>query len=112
MIDMEKIKAEVVECLKPVGIEKIILFGSYACGKQHEDSDIDLYVVTKDDFMPRNYKEKSEVYLKVARLLRGIRNIVPIDLIVHTKQMYEKFLKLNSMFSKSIIQDGVKWYES
>ncbi len=48
MIDIEKIKAEIVERLKPLNPEKIILFGSYAYGNPTEDSDIDLYVIKKD----------------------------------------------------------------
>jgi predicted nucleotidyltransferase len=31
-----------------IKIEKVILFGSYAYGKQHRDSDIDLIVLSPD----------------------------------------------------------------
>ncbi len=33
---------------KGIHIEKVILYGSYASGKAHEDSDIDLAVVSSD----------------------------------------------------------------
>ncbi|SMP87795.1 Nucleotidyltransferase domain-containing protein [Epsilonproteobacteria bacterium SCGC AD-308-E02] len=53
MVDIEALKHEIVERLKPLDLDKIILFGSYAYGTPNEDSDIDLYVVTKDDFIPQ-----------------------------------------------------------
>lgn len=52
MVDIEKLKEEILERLRPLDPERVILFGSYACGNPTEDSDIDLYVVTKDDFVP------------------------------------------------------------
>ena len=45
MVDIEKIKHEIVERLKPLDPDKIILFGSYAYGTPNEDSDIDLFLV-------------------------------------------------------------------
>ena len=52
MIDIENIKSDIVIRLKPLDLDQIILFGSYAYGTPNEDSDIDLYVVTKDEFIP------------------------------------------------------------
>ena len=40
MIDIEKIKLEIVEILMPLNPDKIILFGSYSYGTPNEDSDI------------------------------------------------------------------------
>ena len=102
----------IVERLKALQPEKIILFGSYAYGKPDRDSDIDLIVVTSDNFMPQNYKEKSAIYLKVSHVLDDIKKVLPIDLIVYTAPMYRKFLELGSMFSKEILQKGVVLYES
>ena len=106
MIDIEKLKPLIVERLKPLAPEKIILFGSYAYGTPNEDSDIDLYIVTNDDFMPQTWKEKSNIYLKYSKRLRDLQKKIPIDLIVHTKQMYEKFIEMDSMFSRTILQQG------
>ncbi len=97
--------------MKNVGIHKIILFGSLASGVVHVDSDVDLIVVTNDDYMPQSYKEKSEVYLKVSRALTGITGEIPIDLIVYTKPMYDRFNELGSLFSKEISQKGTVLYQ-
>lgn len=103
----KEIKNRIVESLKPLDLEKLILFGSYAYGNPTDESDIDLYVVTKDDFIPSSWREKNEIYLKISREIRDIRSVLPIDLIVHTKQMNEKFIQLDSSFSREIIQNGI-----
>ncbi len=103
----EDIKNQLVERLKPLNPERVILFGSYAYGQPSRDSDIDLIVVTADCFVPQNFKENSEVYLKISKALRDIQAKIPIDLIVYTKPMYEKFVELKSMFSRKILSEGI-----
>ena len=70
-----------------------------------------MIVVTDDDFMPKNYEENMKNYLKVSAVLRDIKTRLPIDLIVHTKPMHEKFIHLGSMFSKNVIRRGEVLYE-
>lgn len=48
MVDIEVLKHEIVERLKPLDPDKIILFGSYAYGTPTEESDIDLFLVKND----------------------------------------------------------------
>jgi predicted nucleotidyltransferase len=102
----------IVTRLKNIGIHKIILFGSLTSDEVHMDSDIDLMVVTNDNHMPKSYKEKSDVYLKVSSALTDITGKIPIDLIVYTKPMYNKFNELGSLFSKEISQKGLVLYEA
>ncbi|OHE15838.1 MAG: DNA polymerase subunit beta [Sulfurimonas sp. RIFOXYD12_FULL_36_11] len=106
MIDIERVKVEIVERLKPLDPDKIILFGSYAYGTPNEDSDIDLYVVTKDEFIPQSYQEKSNIYLSVSKQIRDLHKKTAIDLIVHTKSMADKFKELNSSFSRELLTKG------
>ncbi len=107
-----EIKNEILSTLtNSLKLYKVILFGSFAAGKAKKDSDIDLIVVTDDDFMPRNYEENMENYLKVSAVLRDIKARLPIDLIVHTKPMHEKFIDLGSMFSKDVMRKGEVLYE-
>lgn len=110
IIDIEKLKREVVERLKPLDPEKIILFGSYAHGKSHTYSDVDLYVVTKDNFIPQSYAVKREIVRKVSRQIKDIREKISIDLLVHTKMMCEKFIMMKSSFSKEIFEKGIVIY--
>jgi len=110
MIDIENIKLDIVERLKPLNIEQIVLFGSYAYGTPNEDSDIDLYVVTKDEFIPKNFKENMDIKLKISKAISDLQKIIPIDVITHTKAMNEKFMQIGSMFSKEILGKGIKIY--
>jgi len=107
-MELEKIQEEIIKKLAPLDLEKIILFGSHAYGTPHKDSDIDLYVVTKDDFIPQSWKEKNQLYLKVSRMIRDLRQDIAIDLIVHSKKMYEVFKETNSSFFKHDISKGIE----
>ena len=108
MLNIENIKVEIVKRLEPLNPDKIILFGSYAYGTPHQDSDIDLYVVTNDDFIPQSFKESMSIKLKISRAIKDLQKIIPIDIITHTKKMHERFVELNSSFSREILQNGVK----
>lgn len=56
-----------------VGVERVILFGSYAKGHPREDSDIDLIVVSKD-FERMNIREKLEILgIASARIMQPIQ---------------------------------------
>lgn len=110
MID-HKLLSELVKKIKTTKPEKIILFGSYAYGNPDEHSDIDLLVVTNENRTPANFREKSQVYLKVSKSISDLKQQFPIDLIVHTKGMHQSFLKNNSMFAREINQKGKVLYE-
>lgn len=56
IIDIEKVKDEIVERLKPLDPDKVILFGSYAYGTPNEESDIDLFLI-KDDLKVENFDD-------------------------------------------------------
>jgi len=43
---------KIVNRMKEINPAKVILFGSYALGEPHEDSDLDIIVVTNEDIMP------------------------------------------------------------
>ena len=106
MLDIEQIKLEIIEKLKPLNPNRIILFGSYAYGKPNEDSDIDLYIVTNDDFLPKSFQENMNIKLKVIKILDELTDKIAMDIIVHTKKMNEKFIELNSYFARTIYTKG------
>jgi len=102
----------IIERLKKVKLSKLILFGSYAYGQPKADSDIDLLVVINSESFPKDYGEKSNLHLEVSRVIRDIKNQTPVDLIVHTRPMHRKFIELDSMFSKEVLQRGKVLYEA
>jgi len=107
----DDLKHKLVERLKSIDPYKIILFGSHAYGVPNQASDVDLMVVTEDDFLPQSFAEKNEVYLRVASTIVEIEKEFPIDLIVHTRAMHQKFFEMGSQFSKKIAAEGKVLYE-
>lgn len=105
-MDIRIIEQEILNALKPLQLDRVILFGSYAYGTPHKNSDIDLYIVTKDDYIPQSYKEKRALVWKVSQKILDIRKKYAIDLLVHTKKMHKKFVELQSSFSKEILEKG------
>ena len=98
--------------LQQLDLFRVILFGSYASGTPVAGSDIDLLVVLDSDDYPETYREKSELYLQVSRIIRDIRQQIPVDLIVQTRAMYEKFVEMDSLFAREIREKGKVLYEA
>ena len=111
MMQGEKYIPLLVERIKKESPEKIILFGSYAYGKPSEDSDIDILVVTSEAGIPANYAERSNIYLRIAHTIIDIQKQIPVDLIVHTMGMHEKFIRTNSLFCRELLLNGKILYE-
>ena len=99
---------EIVEKLKTINPYLILLFGSYAYGTPDEDSDIDILVVTQDNFIPQNFAEKSKIYQKISH----VNEEIAIDLIVHTLPIYKKFIDIDSSFAHEITTKGKIIYET
>ena len=103
---------QLLDRLKKINPYLIILFGSYAYGQPHEDSDIDILIVTNDDFVPETRKELLEYRYNISKLVFDIIEKIPVDLLIYTKPMFEKFKQLDSSFSREILTKGKKLYES
>ncbi len=103
---------ELIQILRKFDPYLILLFGSYASGTQDENSDIDIFVVTKDNFIPKNFEEKSKIYQKISRAIRPVKSKIAVDLIVHTLPMFKKFISLDSAFAREIIETGKVLYKS
>ncbi len=90
--------ARVAERFRP---EKIILFGSYAYGKPHADSDVDLLVV-----MPaRNELDQA------VKICLGVDYNFPLDLIVRTPKNLAWRLAEGDSFLREVIERGRVLYE-
>ena len=81
--------------------EKIILFGSYADGKPHKDSDVDILVV-----MPA-YDEINQA----VRIRRATEHPFPLDLIVRTPDDLRWRLEEGDCFMREIMSKGKVLYE-
>ena len=83
------------------GAERVILFGSHAKGGATADSDVDLLVVapTKERFFER--------MASVRRVIRDIRDGLPVSPIVLTPGELEKRRAGGDPFVREILQTGV-----
>jgi predicted nucleotidyltransferase len=102
----DELETRIRDALAPLHPEKVILFGSYAWGRPTEDSDIDLYVVTRDDFVPATWREKRDIVRAVSNRILDLRTKYAIDLLVHTKPMHEAFVRQDSMFAREVMTRG------
>ena len=101
----------IIEKLIQTKPEKIILFGSYAYGDPSDDSDVDILVVTGDNFIPESFSEKSLIYLRTSKAISDIKRVFPVDLIVHTIPMHNRFIENDSLFARELLTKGKVLYE-
>jgi uncharacterized protein len=81
--------------------EKMILFGSYAYGTPHEDSDVDILVI-----MPARSQLSQAV-----RIDRYCDACFPLDLIVRTPENMRWRLEEGDSFLREIVARGKTLYE-
>lgn len=83
--------------------EKIILFGSYAEGKPHYYSDIDIFIIMNSDL------RRDDRSVKISQLFPD--RLFALDVLVYTPEEVELSLKRNNLFVKNILQKGKVIYE-
>lgn len=108
MVDIEKLKPLIIERLKPLSPDKIILFGSYAYGTPNEDSDIDLFLL-KDDLTideTRYYEREARKRLLELRLQYKTNGI---DILSAPTKYLEQ--REDYFYKVDVLQNGKVWYE-
>ena len=103
MINSSTILSEIASILASFGVEKIILFGSYAYGKPTADSDIDLLVVMN---------HKGSAVKQAAEIRSSLRTAFPIDVLVRSPRKIRERLKMGDPFFKTIVEKGEVLYET
>jgi predicted nucleotidyltransferase len=87
-----------------IPVEQIYLFGSYACGTPHKDSDLDLYVVLKDTVQMRLIDAAIKIRLAISR-----KKTMPVDIIVNTLTGYRERAE-GPTIERTVSQRGIKIY--
>src|SRR5271156_5301036 len=82
--------------------DKIILFGSYAYGKTHEESDVDLLVIMRT----KNAIDQS------IRIKTAFKRLFSLELIVRTPWQIERGLKDDNWFLWEVMEKGKVLYEA
>jgi len=90
--------------IRTVPVEQIWLFGSYAYGTPHKDSDLDLYVVLKDEIEMREL----DIEIKILGAISRVKTM-PVDIIANKKSKYFRLTEGPTM-ERKIVREGVKIY--
>ena len=85
--------------------ERIVLFGSYAYGTPHEDSDVDLLIIKSTDEPPLQRR------VAVRRLIYDTAQRLPVGLIVVTPDELRAHLDQGDQFFEEIAGRGEVLYD-
>lgn len=108
MIDIEELKPLIVERLKPLNPDKIILFGSYAYGTPTEESDIDLFLL-KD--LPK--EQIRDFRLEAREKLRDLifERHLGIDIVADSMERVKNRIQIvKDQFYEEILTKGKTLY--
>jgi len=90
--------------VKTVPVEAIYLFGSYAYGTPNKNSDLDLYIIFKDEMPLREI----DAIIAIRMAIDSVQNM-PID-IIGIKQARFHARKLYATLEKKVDMEGIKLY--
>jgi len=107
MIDIERLKPQIIEALMPLKPDKIILFGSYAYGTPNEDSDIDLFLLKDDLTIDETRLYEREARKQIRKFI--YKHKIGFDILSapteYIKQREDYFYKVD------VLKNGKVWYE-
>lgn len=86
--------------------EKIVLFGSYAYGKPHPDSDVDLLVV-----MPFEGSPFRQAGIILGHVVHTV-GVLPMDILVRRAEQVRQRVLMGDSFMREIIERGKVIYEA
>jgi len=90
--------------INAIPVEKIYLFGSYAYGTPHKYSDLDLYVVLKDDVSMRDLDAGLQIALAISR-----KKSMPVDIVAKKKKDFDSRLD-DITLERKVNRDGIRIY--
>ena len=97
---LQEIVMRIVDAVNPA---RIILFGSYAYGAPHKDSDVDILVIMETD-SPRHKRP-----VAINRALAGL--LIPKDILVYTPAEVDDWKDVPQAFVTQVLEKGVVVYD-
>ena len=101
MITAQEIKRSLENCLRAAGIEKAVLFGSFARGTQTRKSDIDLLIIKKTS---KRFFDRYDDFKEVYKLLEDY----DVEMFIYTPEELES--NENRSFIKRVFSEGIVIY--
>ena len=106
--DLSTVKQELDAITKVIAdtvpVETIYLFGSHAYGTPHKDSDLDLYVVFKDELPMRELEALFAISAAIAPVQHS-----PVD-VIGLKQNRFLHRAVHATLERTITREGIKLY--
>jgi len=99
----ESVKNSIINTIRPMGPDKIILFGSFAYGKPESESDIDLLII-KD--IPEDKVRETRIEAKKL-LWQEFRNKnISFDVLVDSENRIKNRIEIGDLFYEEIFNKG------
>ena len=99
----ESVKNSIINTIRPMGPDKIILFGSFAYGKPESESDIDLLIL-KD--IPEDKVRETRIEAKKL-LWQEFRNKnISFDVLVDSENRIKSRIEIGDLFYEEIFNKG------
>ena len=108
---MSDLLEDIINNLKEINVNSVILFGSFASETNTEDSDIDLIVILDSDSVSKSFEEKMKNKLLVRNCIYELSSKFAIDLIVYTKAEFNIIKENKTSFYNEILETGKVLYE-
>jgi predicted nucleotidyltransferase len=100
----QKVQAAVEKIIDTAHPRQIILFGSYARGRMHRDSDLDVLVVAEGPVC--NPRQES---VRIRRALRGIG--MPMDILVVAESRLKELADTPGLIYREALREGKIVYD-
>lgn len=100
--EIQEIKELLHSFFEELGVNKVILFGSYSRGSETRKSDLDLMILTDTN---KRFFDRYGSFEKIHELIKG-RNI---DLLIYTPEELDRIA--HRSFIKKILNEGKTIYE-
>lgn len=84
--------------------ERVILFGSYAWGLPHEDSDLDLLIIKETEARPLDRCYETRM------MVSEVQGTTPVDIFVLTPREMDDRLAVMDPFVQEIVNRGIELY--
>ena len=99
--EVEKLKGFIINAIP---VERIYLFGSHAYGTPHKDSDLDFYVVLKDEVQMRDLDAGLQIRLAIVPEMN-----MPFDIVAKKKRDFITRLD-DFTLERKVSRDGIRIY--
>ena len=95
----EKIKEITDKIVREYQPEKIILFGSWAWGTPHENSDVDMFIIKESE--KKRWEREYDLRMKLIG-----NKFPPMDLLIYTPEEMERRIRIEDFFIQDILKNG------